>query len=209
MQKVVTFLENLVKIFGLVFILSYGIGFLVWNYHLSRYGFFETNILQSRFLSAGLLFLLFFSIAALVLYLIVIKCVKSDAYLKYFYYLLFLFFIYFYIFGNYIFPSVPQSFGGTRPFIKWLIADSAEIKFLDNFEIEPEPNGQNESVQTKPICEIYNNNDIIIVGATSDDGISARILAIKKDIVKGYQAVPPGQVDSVMSQRCDGFFPRL
>lgn len=43
---------------GSVFLLlCYIAGFMAWNSYLSHFGFFESNLLQTRFLSAGLLIL--------------------------------------------------------------------------------------------------------------------------------------------------------
>ena len=49
-------IEKVLKTVPLFVFLLYVIGFVAWNSYLLKFGFFEYNLLQTRFISAGLLF---------------------------------------------------------------------------------------------------------------------------------------------------------
>ena len=55
-EKNFDFYWYLVLLTAPITLLAYAIGFIFWNFYLGEFGFFEYNLIQLRFLSAGALF---------------------------------------------------------------------------------------------------------------------------------------------------------
>src|ERR1700690_2781378 len=136
----------------------YASGFCVWNLYLSRFGFFEYNLVQIRYLSAGLLLcvpiLLALFTRTYFLNRIVrkwlIEFVKSSVIALVLVWLLVIF-----IFFN----QIPQYFGGGAPIPTTIIGTPDQIAFLSNFGIRSAENGGRASVQTYPVCLVYQNDN--------------------------------------------------
>ncbi len=200
-------LEKSTKMVGLFLVLAYALGFLAWNIHLSTYGYFEYDLIQTRFLSTGTLILIIFSIPALFSYSL-LSSLKKDTLSAFFFRSIFgfIFAVSFVLFVQYLFPKISQSYGGAYPFTKWLIADPDEIEFLSNFNLLTERNGDKRSVQTGLVCEIYSNRDIMIVGARGEEGNNKRILILRKEYLKGFQSVPPVVESEAKDAFCSDFY---
>ncbi|MDD5031897.1 MAG: hypothetical protein PHR36_02510 [Patescibacteria group bacterium] len=63
--------EKSIKIFSSVIFVSYVVGFICWNIYLGKFGFFEYNLLETRYISAGLLFLFIFLLLFIFFYYLI------------------------------------------------------------------------------------------------------------------------------------------
>lgn len=184
----------------------YIMGFLVWNIYLALFGFFEYNFLQTRFLSAGI-------VASLVIFpIIVLLYLIIDFLLRWLYRFfkgikflvelknsiqLFLVSSFFVIcllaYSYWIFPIIPQFLGGARPVIASILGTPDQIAYLKNFNILSAPNAGKMSVQTVPICVLYQNNDYVLIGVQYATGIEGskskyiRDLLLKSEQTLGFQ----------------------
>lgn len=190
-------LEKPVSSLSVLGIISYVIGFVIWNSYLSSFGFFEYNVIQVRFLSAGLLFLLFLSI--IVLCYLCIKILKPEH--KLLKLALLILFVPLSIIGilkfKIIFERVPQYLGGGKPIPTTLIGTPEQIYYLNNFGIEGVENqADKESVQTEFVCLIYQNNDYILISNTETTPlpipgiirIQERVISLSRDSVVGFHS---------------------
>ena len=173
-----------------IFILiCYSYGFVLWNYYLLNYGFFEYNVLQTRFLSAGFTFL----ISVVILYILfsLHRLLFSIRELYVFIFFIILTLIWLFLFSKLFFDKLPQYVGGSKPFPSTMIGTVEQISYLSNFGIEGAENADKKSVQTTPICIIYQNNDYILFSnATKTEGIvNLRVVVIKRDNITGTQIV--------------------
>ena len=93
-----------------------------------------------------------------------------------------------YVFSPYLFNKISSKFGGAKPFVMDLIGPPDTIKYLSNFNIESEPNGNNPSVQTRPLCNIYQNREFIILGITTtvDNLEGYRVVILEKEQIYGF-----------------------
>ena len=173
----------------------YAIGFIVWNTYLLSFGFFEFNIVQLRFISSGLLFLLPLAILSCLSFAVsgsrTVKFILTAVSIL----------VWLFLFIIVIFPVVPQSFGGARPIPTTIIGTTEQIEYLLNFNITTADNGEKLPVQTKPVCLIYQNQDYSLVfNATNilySDGLvgmrkykfHSRVLTLPKDRFVGFQSI--------------------
>jgi hypothetical protein len=203
------------KALVLVFALAYGLGFVIWNLYLSAYGFFEYKLLQTRFLSSGLLALGFLPALIILPYLGykgLISLVKRLSELEREIIsllmggVLFLFTLYAYTF--FVFPYIPQYLGGAHPYVKSIIAEPDEMDFLSDLNFALPDNGGKRPIQTDFICEIYSNEDVIIVGVGEDDK-HKRVITFNKNLFKGYQTVPHAYLDEARKSKCNSFIYKL
>ncbi len=239
----------------------YLFGFISWNFYLANFGFFESNLLQTRYISAGILFLVIVwiplyvfrsiiekifllslknKISRTIYYILLISCLvlflvfylTSNFSAKFFnplsyskgifeFYLLELFlilsvqrrtnirlkwpnppqiiagllFLNLVVFNTQIFPYLPGYLGGAQPISTNIIGQPDSITYLSNFNIYMGENGKGlPSVETTPLCKIYENNDYIIVGITNKNNqgalVPVRILILKKDLIEGFSTKP-------------------
>ena len=199
--------SNLIKIINKHFVwVVFGIyasGFFVWNVYLSHFGFFEYNLIQIRFLSAGLLWWL--PIILVILIEVSISRIINSTRKKlqelvgfFFGVLVGLWFISLPLF---LFPLIPQYFGGAEPIPTSIIGTPDQIGFLKNFDIPSADNAGKASVQTFPICLIYQNDQYVLFLTTTLTGTStdtlgninnvykSRALSLAKSEYIGFQAV--------------------
>lgn len=200
--------KRVVEVFGAVLLIAYGLGFAVWNFHLASYGYFELNLLQARFVPAGVMTLIFIWIIYIIhkfLCRLFSKfCPKSLlnflTKLRFFYYVPFVIFLsVFFLEG--IFPNVSPTLGGARPSAKFIVGEASQIDFLTNFNISAEQNGDRLPVQTSLICEIYSNEDVIILGIRDP----YRILILDRDNIKGLQVPLPIHQEKARDEKCSPF----
>jgi len=167
----------------------YSTGFFVWNFYLSHFGFFEYDFVQMRYLSAGL----FFWVAIGPFVYICIRSFLKKSFLLVVGVMFLLLTLRLLIFVW--FPAWPQYLGGLRPIATTIIASPSQIKFIENFDIYPALNAQDkESVQTYPVCLIYQNDQYALFFSASnivasDSGIDfrSRVLSLSKDQFVGFQ----------------------
>lgn len=179
-NKLMNFIEKSIKFLFII----YFFGFIAWNYFLSRYGIFEYDFLQTRFLSAGLLWLLPFLVLLIISQIIEI----NNKWLLIFCLTCVVWFIFF---PKFIFPKFPPYLGGAKPIPVSIIGSEDQIKHLSNFNMTPLPTGDNkDSVQTMPVCNIYQNKDFIIVGVLefreNKEFVPMRVLTLKLDQIGGF-----------------------
>lgn len=178
----------------------YASGFLILNYYLSHFGFFEYNLIQTRFLSTGLFLwlpcALILIISIFLLEKIPIKYVTlrgiinfgGGAFIG----------IWFSLFPL-LFPLVQQVFGGGKPVPASIIGTPEQIAFLANFDIPAADNATGKkSVQTLPVCVIYQNDQHILffnttIPATIDPkagsqlNFNQRVISLRQDQFLGLQ----------------------
>ena len=146
------------------------------------------NLIQTKFISAGIFFLI------PVFVFIELKKFTGEIPI----YGKITLFIYWFFFFIFIFPHIPQSFGGARPEPVTLIGTAEEIKYLQDFGIRTIPNGGHAVIQTQTVCKIYQNSEIVIIGVSNpvSEGISVRqgAIVLKWDKISGMHTVPPGQL---------------
>ncbi|MFA6502833.1 MAG: hypothetical protein WCT45_01075 [Candidatus Paceibacterota bacterium] len=180
-------------------IIIYSSGFLMWNYYLSSFSFFEWNLIQSRYISAGLLIWLPISLAAGV-YVITLSRI-SDEKVKLTISSIFgvLVGVWFALISIF-FQNIPQYYGGAKPIPVSIIGTQDQIHFFENFNILGAKNGDNDSVQTYPVCLIYQNGqDALFVNASGFNASSTnkntgtnfnvRALVINHSQFIGFQSV--------------------
>ncbi len=204
----IKFIENPIPIFVLII---YILGFLIWNYYLNSFGFFEYNIVQLRYFSAGLLFVFVCLIPFLVFYIFLVRFIHKTTPLIILRLVLVALFLWWSIyFVNHFFPQIPQYWGGIRPLPVSIIGSQEQIIFLSNFNILPAENGSSSpSVQTKAVCLVYQNDDYVLIFNASDVKLSTetnmasveniRAIEIQKNSFIGIQSMN----DPVSNNQCE------
>ncbi len=201
-------LESISKIIALSLAISYGAGFLLWNWHLSSYGYFEYDLLQTRFIFSGIVAIMFFApVVWFIKKILETKFISKSKDFTKFIICIFILFLTLFLLSRIIFPWIPQHLGGARPFPKSIIGEPDEIEFLSNFNIPSAKNADGKSsVQTNLVCEIYNNRDLIIIGTIGETGSTLRILNIRKDKIKGFQSIAIFEEEKYRKIVCAKFF---
>jgi hypothetical protein len=181
--------------------ITYAIGFLIWNTYLSGFGFFEYNLIQIRFLSAGLFVLLptvFFTEFAIFLSGRTRNDITSYA--------LFSFALIWIPLSFLVFPLAPQFLGGAKPIPSTIIGTTEQIKYLSNFGIwTPQDQSEKSIVQSNPVCLIYQNEKYILFFAAEfylatttpsevfPDGLRLRldekVISLSKENFTGFLSV--------------------
>ena len=197
---------SLAKYVSFFLLLCYVYGFIAWNYLLSKFSFFEYSLLQTRYLSAGLLFLLIILTILLLIYFVLkpfssklLDNVKKHVKICGIVFLLILIPIDIYIFSPTIFFRTEQYLGGAHPFAISIIGSDLQIEYLTNFNIPAAANADittttpegdlattsKASVQTGMLCGIYQNNDFIIIGVVDDEKKPRRRVTLRQDQIMG------------------------
>lgn len=184
---------------GLLLLISYIAGFFAWNLYLAHFGFFEYDLTQTRFLSAGFLILLF-----PVFILGVSKRLSAFFFRINFLTQALLFFFWTLIFSVCIFPYVPQYFGGARPQLASVISNS-EITESFNLMGISNSNQVDKSIETIRGCKIYENKDQVLFGFTPNISIATstsyvqfvtegtRVLEINRNNIEALSMLPQNQ----------------
>ncbi len=159
-----------------VFII-YASGFFVWNIYLSTFGFFEYNLVQIRYLSAGIIlwtpvFLFYFLVKNKKVFCI-LTIISIMAVIC-------------------LFPLIPQYIGGAKPIPTMILGAPDQITFLSNYDVRKTENAGRDSVQTGAVCLIYQNDNYILFFNATDIGttqqiVKIRILSITRDKFSGFQ----------------------
>jgi len=154
----------------------YALGFFIWNFYLSLFGFFEDNFLQTRFLSTG-----FFAALAIFGFMSVIFSIctffrcgwgwfkKQHLFYRSFI-VIFLLGLEAIVYTLFLFPWLPQFFGGARPVIISLLGTADQIRYVGNFNLKAAQNADRPSVQTLPTCLLYQNANYILLGIQYSSG---------------------------------------
>lgn len=215
-ENKINYIDKIIKYSSALLLLAYIFGFITWNYHLSNYGFFEYNLLQVRYLSAGFLPALVLIVIFLITNLIkrfkkAIVCLFIVAFLP----------LYYFVYVRNIFPNFPPYFGGAKPFVVSIIANSEQIKMLENFNIEATPNaGDKDSVETIKVCNLYQNNEFVVIGVADKDILCKaektneivdfaqpkRVIILNRNDISGFSIVPVS--NRFKNIACDGFLPK-
>lgn len=189
-DKLVSFIKASIPLAALI---SYGFGFVLWNRYLLKFGFFEYNVFQIRYLSAGLLLLLPVFVIGAIAYLwkenlstfgTVVVAVLSISWFMY-------------VFGS--FNTIHQYLGGGKPIPVSIIGNPEQIVFLENFGIQSiETAEERPRVQSNPICLVYQNDDYaLIINSTitrneevsSPSIVDLRAMSLDRKYFVGLQAV--------------------
>lgn len=189
--------KDIEKKIGLVILVLYVAGFLTWNAYLSHFGFFEFDLLQTRFISAGFLCL---AIPGIPLFLfgqlwnkfsklnIVWQAVSIFAWAV--------------LFGTFAMSYVPQYLGGSKPFLASVVMEPEMAKAF-NLMGYSYPVTDNDSIETIRGCKIYENRDQVLMGfgivdkeKTSTTTIAtsgSRVLYIGKEKIQALSVLPQDQ----------------
>jgi hypothetical protein len=185
-------------------LVCYLFGFVFWNSFLGGYGFFEVNLLQTRFLSAGFFFILPI-LAALLFHKKGVKyLLGSRVFLG-------LVILYFLIYGVFLFKKTSQALGGAKPIVVTILGQPDQISYLEKFNIRSVSDVE-PPVQTEPVCELYSNNDIIIIGVSNIEtrngmlGKSQRVITLHQNEISGIQSLDLPTEEKIYDVVCGGFF---
>lgn len=214
MKEVETFSDAIKQYFSekhlalLIPLVVYAAGFVIWNYHLSQFGFFEYNLVQVRFISAGILFFLFpFLFFFAGIYNKKIKeysCIQGS--------IMLLIVVWFWFVPTH-FYEISQVVGGGKPIPTALIGTIDQMKYVENFNVELAPNSNGkDSVQTSihnPICLIYENDKYAIFAIQTESVenvtettatllVKGRVITLSKQNFLGFHRV----TDKEASARC-------
>ena len=168
--------------------ITYASGFVVWNIHLSRFGYFEYELLQSRFISTGILFLLLPTIVYLFSFykqnFSKKRMAASIAFVV----------LYFIIFTYILFPSIPQYLGGGKPYLGSIVANAETVKQYQKMGLLK---SEISDIETTRGCKIYENKNILIFGfikgafENNKYSVSAdRVLIINRDKIDAVSVLP-------------------
>lgn len=179
---------------------SYAYGFVAWNFLLSKFSFFEQDFLQARYLSTGILFLVFvfvcFSLlkTLLVIFYLIIQRApprlgfsgnEVRLYLSSFFLCLVLDI---FIFAPFVFPLVPQYLGGASPMAITILADQSEIEYLSQLNF---PKLTDSKIQTGVVCQIYKNKEDSVI--LSSAGGRGRIVTVRNEKLFGISVTHPAE----------------
>lgn len=171
------------------------------------YGYFEFEIIQARYIPAGIAFfilstplLILFHLLLKILQIILEKILKTKNTLKSvvtIFNSIFLTVLIIIVYALLYFPTREEYLGGAKPIFISLLGDPEQMRFLNEFNMGIEDNSAgNPGVQTKPVCRLYENKDNILIGVIDWEdnekngtsiGSVRRIISIRKDIIKGVQ----------------------
>lgn len=173
--------------------LLYGIGFVVWNTRLIPFGFFEYNLLQVRFIAAGFVFLLILFILILILDFILSRFNEYEIQIPVVLIIVLLLGVIQFCFFQKIFIYIPQSFGGGRPIPTTILGTEEQIGYLSGLGVRGADNGDKKSIQTQPVCLVYQNDAYIVFQSInqSDNKISARNIPLSRDKFIGFSSIDP------------------
>ncbi len=193
-------LESIKNRYTEFILLTYICGFVSWNFYLGHFSFFEFDLLQTRFISAGILILLPVILLASFLSLFTkIKLIEEVP----FFMKVILFLVWFSFFNVVLFPFIPQSLGGARPYVVSVVPThdtTADFPTM-GVSLAPVPNGI-KGIQTVNGCKIYENNNLLILGfiyepvvSTTTSGTyvktqSNRVLTIYKEHIEAMSILP-------------------
>ena len=182
LEKISSIWRNFSEVFGIFSLLTYVIGFIVWNKYLGDFGFFEYNLIQARYISAGLLFIIIWIIVSRVIIFFLHRFRKHEIRIIYKNAIALLIIISLVYFSTEVFLLVPQWLGGGKPVATSILGTSEQIEYLKDLNFFPISNAGNPSIQTRA-CLFYQNNDYVLIGSYS------RILSISRSSIIGFQTV--------------------
>lgn len=216
-HPLIKLLDLLTKYFIFLLFFIYLTGFLIWNFYLFNLGFSEFEMIQTKFLSAGILFfVLFFFVFSLawLIYKLLSYHNKYEHVLKKFKFAailvgLIIYFLILFIFSVLFFPKIPFFLGGAEPQIQSIIGPEEQIKLLPTFAIATA-----SPQQTENLCIAYENNDSFIAlvfeqpeaeAAAKGATIKYRALKFRKDIITGFGSIKGDEKVEEQKKECEKF----
>lgn len=155
-------------------------GFLVWSVYLYSLGFIVNDLIRTRFILTGILFIVItffvYVLTKILLRLlkIVVKKVGDSAFI-------FLSLIWLLIYSVLLFPKLPFVIGGGQPKALALVTTRDGLELLRSFNFDV-PEGA--EYQTGNICLAYEGiEDLIIL---RDD----RVMSLDKSLIHGFVSLP-------------------
>lgn len=184
---------------GFLLLLCYVAGFFAWNSYLAHFAFFEYDILQTRFISAG----------ALILVPLIGVCLIWNKFNLWFFKLniknqLAFYIVYVIIFTYIVFPFIPGYFGGASPSLVSIVAETNTLNALKSMSLL-----HSDGVESIRGCKIYENHDLLIIGFQANNIVyisqtvflpnkiessGVRVLHISKERILATSVLPQGQV---------------
>jgi hypothetical protein len=186
--------SKLLKDGGWIIFLVYIAGFFAWNFHLGKFGFFEHELLQTRFISAGFLILL----VPLLIWMLS-ESVSKEFKSWNFGMRCFTFFAWIIMFSWLFFPLFPQYMGGGSPMTVSLLANPDTMVRFKILGVDLAYAGEKQTaIETQKVCLIYQNSDITIIGVAKvsspngNDLVSEpnRVLIMPNDKIDGLSTLP-------------------
>ncbi|MGC9610613.1 MAG: hypothetical protein ABSE68_00055 [Minisyncoccia bacterium] len=196
MQKLTKTLGDIAKISTFLAIAALVSGFLIWNIYLVRLGFYEFNLIQARYIHAGITFLtLVTPIIFLILWIVrllskkFLSITKPGLYAVYCYFGIVFFLLLIPLYTFLVFPRISQAWGGAQPRVLGIIASEPDIAYLANFGIK-----NAYPLITGNLCIAYENQESVIIL------LEDRVLFLKKDNFKGFNSLPAKTRDEAASE---------
>jgi hypothetical protein len=213
MENIRKKLELTTKFIAIFIGISYALGFIIWNIYLQSLGFYP-DLFQGRFILTGIIFILvtlsFLGIVLLIKTIferILPVRIRDYSFFEFkndfswairFGGLGIIIIIFTFIFSFFIFPTIPGYFGGAKPKLISLIGNEQDITYLKNFSIK-----NPSTVQTELLCSAYDDSNYIIII------LEDRILALKKDLYKGFVSLPNKDYDKYAGECKDTIISNL
>ena len=192
---------------GFLLFMCYVSGFFAWNSYLGHFAFFEYDLLQTRFISAGALIL----VPLIVIYLISNKLnnrfFKLDIKNKIATYIVWVI-----VFSYIVLPFVPGYLDGASPSLVSIVADTNTLNTLKSMNLL-----HSDGIESIRGCKIYENSDLLIIGfqpvitlypsqtkflPDKIETSGGRILHISKERILATSVLPQGQVIEEFSLLC-------
>ncbi|MBI4119880.1 MAG: hypothetical protein HY454_00235 [Parcubacteria group bacterium] len=164
-------------------------GFLVWSIYLYSLGFIENDLLRTRFILTGILFIamtyIVYSLVKVIFRLVrkvagrIISSFDSNnrKFLGYFLLLL----LWLVIYSVLLFPKLPLVIGGGQPKAIALVANKDNISLLQSIDFIL---ADGATHQTENICVAYEGADNLIILREN------RIVSLDKSIINGFVSLP-------------------
>lgn len=186
------------KNYSIILILPFFIltvGFLIWSIYLYSLGFIINDLIRTRFILTGILFVIITYVIYSLIKIVYAKVGSSiggnNSKLLFF---VFLSFSWLLIYSILLFPKLPLVIGGGQPKALALIMNTEGIKLLRSFNFDL-PEGA--EYQTGNICLAYEGIENLII--LRED----RVISLDKSLVKGFINLPG--INATHEQVCISF----
>lgn len=190
--------KEIEKKIGIIILILYVAGFVTWNTYLSNFGFFEFDLLQTRFVSAGFLCLV------IPVIILVTSSKSRDKFSRLNIVTQSLcFFIWAIFFGTVVFSYVPQYLGGAKPFLASVVMEPDMVRAFKLMGYSY-PVSDTDSIETIRGCKIYENKEQVLMGfgvidnektsTTTIAATNARLLYISKNKIQALSVLPQNQL---------------
>ncbi|MFA5841889.1 MAG: hypothetical protein WC835_02950 [Candidatus Paceibacterota bacterium] len=159
---------SIILVFPIVLLIA---GFFVWNIYLYTLGFTNDDILRSRFILTGLLFLF----VSFFVFRLILKKVRVSIAIP-------LFFIWMVFYSVFLFPILPLFLGGGQPISLSLVATPENMKTLKSLSIQ---GGDGAPNQTENLCIAHEGSSGAVYVLRSD-----RVFLIDRSLFNGFGSLP-------------------